>query len=97
MSQTSAPYVRSFTQALDGTPTVPPVPADIAPLEMWVQGTAAFNLRGKSADAPFALASGTVFRVPANIAANIRADGTGTLTWLVFGNQAIYPDQFGGG
>lgn len=96
MSQTSAPYVRTFTQAINATPTALTIPADINPIEVWVSSTAAILLRGKAADPDFALAANTIYRLPYNITSTLLFTNTSTLSVLVFGNKADVREGLGG-
>jgi hypothetical protein len=90
----TVPYPRSFAQALSGTPTALAIPSDVAPVEVWVQGSAGFNVRGNPAsgsDAAFALLASTIYRFPYNETRALLFDGSGTLSVLVFGIPNVTP------
>lgn len=87
--QQSAPYLRTFTQALSGTPTALAIPSDIDPIEIRGNGSAAWNYRGLVGDAPAPVAATTWHNLPLNTRGAALVDGSGTLTVAVFGSPRM--------
>jgi hypothetical protein len=94
MSYTSAPYARTFTQAINASPTALAIPVAIDPLEVWVQSSAAILVRGAAGDPDFSLAANTVHRLPINAAAPLLFTNTATISVLVFGIANVTPVRF---
>lgn len=85
----SVPYKRVFTQVLSGTPTALAIPSDISPVEIWIQNAATVNIRELASDPGFALATGSIHRIPTD--GPLLVDGSGTASIIVFGIPNIAP------
>jgi hypothetical protein len=81
---------RTYQQALSGTPTAPAIPvADIDYVELWLSSDAAFDIQFDAADDPFTLAANTVYRLRVQRSAGLLVSGTGTLSIVALGSNAL--------